>query len=235
MEFTFQRHRIDKFSRQKLLEELERVARIYDHIEFSRRDFNKVANISAGPVTREFGGWEKTLEYLRIHLKSKNIDLSPRSASPNRIHSDKELFDEMERIWKELGHRPSRTEWNSINHKISYQCYTQRFQGWTNACLKFIEYKMGKLVILDKIQRKNFPKKSTIQKQEDKREIPLKLRLSVLKRDNFRCIFCGKSPATDISVILHIDHKVPFSKGGKTEIGNLQTLCSDCNLGKSNA
>lgn len=235
MEFKFQRHRIDKLSRKKMLEELEKASKIYNYTEFGWRDFNKVANISASPVKKEFGSWKKALECLREHLKNKNLDLSPRKIPPNRIYSDKELFDEMEQIWKEFGHRPSRTEWNSAKPKISYQCYKQRFDGWTNACLKFIEYKMGKVIVLDEKQyptdfSKNINNKS---KPEDRRDIPLKLRLEVLKRDNFRCVFCGRSPAMDIGVILHIDHKTPFSKGGKTEIDNLQTLCSECNIGKS--
>ncbi|MBR5903681.1 MAG: HNH endonuclease, partial [Clostridia bacterium] len=60
-----------------------------------------------------------------------------------------------------------------------------------------------------------------------------KLRYQVLKRDNFKCCACGASPAKDPSVELHIDHIVPWSKGGETVIDNLQTLCSKCNLGKS--
>jgi len=34
-------------------------------------------------------------------------------------------------------------------------------------------------------------------------------------------------------VVLHIDHVTPWSKGGETEMDNLQTLCEPCNLGKS--
>ena len=61
-----------------------------------------------------------------------------------------------------------------------------------------------------------------------------RMRYAVLERDNFRCVACGKSPKTDESVILHIDHILPKSKGGLSVITNLQTLCRDCNLGKSN-
>ncbi|OGL29634.1 hypothetical protein A3E76_06285 [Candidatus Saccharibacteria bacterium RIFCSPHIGHO2_12_FULL_44_22] len=65
------------------------------------------------------------------------------------------------------------------------------------------------------------------------RTIPLSLRVKVLSRDKFRCVFCGKSPAIDVGTILHIDHIKPFSKGGENTLDNLQTLCQDCNLGKS--
>ena len=57
------------------------------------------------------------------------------------------------------------------------------------------------------------------------------LRYDVLKRDSFRCMICGRS-AQD-GAILHIDHVLPISKGGKTEYANLRTLCRDCNQGKS--
>lgn len=64
------------------------------------------------------------------------------------------------------------------------------------------------------------------------RKISDKLRYQVLKRDNFKCCACGASPAKDPSIELHIDHIIPYSKGGETTIDNLQTLCSKCNLGK---
>ena len=54
-----------------------------------------------------------------------------------------------------------------------------------------------------------------------------------MHRDNFKCCKCGKSPAKDPSVELHVDHIIPWAKGGETVLENLQTLCSDCNLGKS--
>lgn len=56
------------------------------------------------------------------------------------------------------------------------------------------------------------------------------LRYNVMKRDRFRCVLCGAS-ASD-GVRLHVDHICPISKGGKTEMSNLRTLCERCNLGK---
>ena len=58
------------------------------------------------------------------------------------------------------------------------------------------------------------------------------LRYDVLKRDGFKCQICGSS-AND-GVKLHVDHIIPVSKGGKTELSNLRTLCDRCNMGKSN-
>jgi hypothetical protein len=69
---------------------------------------------------------------------------------------------------------------------------------------------------------------NTIKKR---RAIPLGLRYQILVRDNSTCQCCG-AKATD-GVQLHIDHIKPVSKGGKNIEANLQTLCSDCNLGKS--
>ena len=67
---------------------------------------------------------------------------------------------------------------------------------------------------------------------KSKRAIPLGLRYKVLKKDAFKCVACGRN-AND-GAKLHIDHKTPFSLGGLTELNNLQTLCSDCNISKSN-
>jgi len=54
----------------------------------------------------------------------------------------------------------------------------------------------------------------------------------ILNRDNFTCIYCGRSPAED-AIKLHIDHVVPISKGGKSNASNLVTSCQSCNLEKS--
>lgn len=59
---------------------------------------------------------------------------------------------------------------------------------------------------------------------------PPSVRAQVLERDGFRCRRCGTG--TQFGARLVIDHIHPFSKGGKTKIENLQTLCVECNAGK---
>ncbi|MFZ9016248.1 MAG: HNH endonuclease [Ilumatobacteraceae bacterium] len=66
---------------------------------------------------------------------------------------------------------------------------------------------------------------------EERRLMTNAMRVDVLRRDGHRCKMCGR----DSGVIeLHVDHVVPVSHGGRTTMDNLQTLCRDCNLGKSN-
>ena len=223
MDFNFQRKRINTISEDRKLEELEKAAMYFNYIEFSWRDFNKVSNISASAIKVHFGSWKKALEALNLHLQKKGMKLSPRPYAPQRIYSDEDLFIEMERIWKKVGQRPSRTEWEMFEPKISIAAYKNRFGSWTNACLKFIEFKMGGEILSDNFVRYETVDPLTHEKRakislakENSRNVPLILRLKVLQRDNFRCVFCGKSPATDLGTKLHIDHIFPFSKGGKS-------------------
>jgi len=64
----------------------------------------------------------------------------------------------------------------------------------------------------------------------ERAKITAVLRYDVIKRDGYRCRACGFS--VQDGAHLHIDHIVPISKGGSSAIGNLQTLCTACNIGK---
>lgn len=55
-----------------------------------------------------------------------------------------------------------------------------------------------------------------------------KIRFAVYNRDGNRCRRCGST------YDLEVDHIYPISKGGKSNFGNLQTLCHACNTLKSN-
>lgn len=68
---------------------------------------------------------------------------------------------------------------------------------------------------------------------KDNRYISSKLRALVMIRDNSTCQMCGRNVRDD-HIRVHIDHVVPLSWGGTTELDNLQVLCSDCNEGKKN-
>lgn len=60
------------------------------------------------------------------------------------------------------------------------------------------------------------------------------LRYKALKLHGRRCMVCGATPESGAQ--LHVDHIKPRSKYPELELvlDNLQILCRDCNLGKSN-
>lgn len=65
------------------------------------------------------------------------------------------------------------------------------------------------------------------------RSIPPSWRTLILDRQHHRCAdpACGADLRTAGH---HIDHIVPFSRGGTSDLPNLQALCPACNLRKSN-
>lgn len=233
MALTIQRHRIDKIPRDKLIDELRRVAEHYECQYFSGREFDKISTIcKAGTVLRTFGTWKSALGAAGINVvptRKPRIDRIP----------EHELFAELERIWRLRGHRPSRSEWEASSPQFSYATYKRRFGGWTRACVQFIEFNsVGSLPNPQQaspVHESQFDDSPGVMSPSEKRDVPSKLRLRVLDRDKFKCVFCGRSPATHVGVTLHLDHKVPFSAGGKTVFENLQVLCQQCNLGKGSA
>ena len=61
-----------------------------------------------------------------------------------------------------------------------------------------------------------------------RKAITEKERQAIFDRNNWRCVECGSEEN------LQVDHIIPFSKGGTTDLDNLQTLCRTCNRKKSN-
>jgi hypothetical protein len=131
--------------------------------------------------------------------------------------------------------------------KISAGAYASHFGSWHKALEAFVarmnqdEKEFEQVIENEKTEDSPIIKNrtETIRIRSnitagDRRDVSLGLRYKVLVRDNFKCVRCGRNPATNPSVELHIDHKLPFSIGGKTILENLETKCKECNLGKSN-
>ena len=85
--------------------------------------------------------------------------------------------------------------------------------------------KKAEKLIKEKINKKD--KKNNIKKRNP---LDLKLRHEVFKRDGYKCVECG---AINKEKMLHCDHIISVAQGGTDEMDNLQTLCDDCNLAKS--
>lgn len=62
-----------------------------------------------------------------------------------------------------------------------------------------------------------------------------KIRYKVLRKYSGECMCCGRSKKLH-GIVIHVDHVKPRSKYPHLALDfkNLQLLCEDCNLGKSN-
>lgn len=69
----------------------------------------------------------------------------------------------------------------------------------------------------------------TVTRGAVRQAIPRKVRFAMLRRDGFRCRYCGRRPP---EVTLEPDHLLPVALGGTNALANLITACRDCNRGK---
>ena len=116
--------------------------------------------------------------------------------------------------------------------KMSIHCKaTYKSPKGRNTYKRDAEYSIEDISRLYKEVMKRDTRKA--QMQRERSLVTPKLRYMVLQRDGRRCKICGRSEADGAK--LHVDHIIPISKGGKTEMDNLQTLCDYCNIGKGNS
>ena len=226
-----------RISDGEMISDLKDVAERIGKKIVTSTEYGQYGKFSLPTISERFKSWANFVE---------EAGLEPTGQVRNVPDAD--LFAEIERIWISLGKQPTTTDMKKGISKYSLDTFMRRFGGWRNALLAFIEYVNADGENEESEDSIALPlpgaphataidttaPKSKVQAKRTSRNINLKLRFTVLQQDNFRCRSCGASPAKDPKAELHVDHIVPWSKGGETEINNLQTLCSKCNLGKSN-
>jgi len=211
-----------KLSVDELLKDLKEVSIKLNKSSLTRDEYIKIGKYSTDSFRRHFGSWFNALEKAGLE-KTHNLNIS-----------NEELFENLEEIWTRLGRQPNFGEISKPLSKYSGSAYSRRFGSWRKALEAFVKYvnddsETIKEEVVPILQDSNI----SILKHKTGRNINWRLRFIVMKRDNFRCKNCGRSPATDQSIILHVDHITAWANGGETVMENLQTLCSVCNIGKS--
>lgn len=206
-------------SDDELISDMIRVSQILNKTSLTAAEYDKYGEYHSRTISKRFRTWNDALVIA-------NLDIS------NKFYSDIELYDNLAKIWISLGKQPSRRDLIHVGSDISYKAYERRFGRWSTALKSFVEYFNATQDDFSEIAV-NIDQKD-LKYRTGSRDINLRLRFRVMSRDSFKCCFCGASPAKDPSVELHVDHIKPWSKGGITELDNLQTLCSKCNQGKSN-
>ncbi|MDE6676448.1 MAG: HNH endonuclease [Clostridia bacterium] len=215
MKFEFTPPKNQKIEIDELIKELVSVAEKLGKSP-TMAEYNSMGKYEVSVFCRRFGSWNTAL--LKANL-----------AVNNKEWTEIELYSNIENVWIYLGKQPTRRDMDKEYSKISSGAYKRHFYTWTNALKSFVTY------INDSENDNETIEKNSAQEFSHKtsRDINLRLRFLVMKRDNFKCCVCGRSPATAQGLELQVDHIKPWTKGGETTLENLQTLCRDCNLGKS--
>jgi hypothetical protein len=210
---------------EELIVDIKRVALLLNKNTVTINEYNKHGKFHATTLQRRFHSWFIVLQMAELEKSRSEFNID-----------DKLLLENIADVWIKLGRQPTANDMKGIISKYGTTTYLRHFGSWNNALLQFIqtiknenvdERKDNKIDTSEKLKPDNH-------KNEASRTISLRLRFSVFLRDGFRCQACGKSPVTDPGTELHCDHIIPWSKGGKTTLDNLRTLCSKCNLGKGN-
>lgn len=206
-------------------------------------EYKKRGKYSAEYIFKRFGKWSTVLE---------NAGLEPTGFNKDKI-TEQECFDEIERMWRTLGRQPTSTDVIKRGIcKYSIDTFKRRFGGYRKALESFVKYinsvdseaddevdentshSTADIPLRDETESSNEEQnKQQNRTHRTSRNINTRMRFLVLQRDNFKCCACGASPAKDPAIELHVDHIIPWVKGGETTMDNLQTLCCKCNLGKS--
>lgn len=208
----------------ELLSDLKRCAEHLGRNTITIDEYREHGLAHPSTIQRRFGSWTNALSL---------ASLDP-SRSPIGI-SDDDLFGNLKDVWTKLGRQPRYGDIKKPLSRFSAGTYEKRFGGWRKSLEQFISWinsddaskPVGSATPKAVIESK--PTRRT------RREISERQRFRILLRDGFRCLTCGASPLKGPGIELHVDHVLPWSKGGETVDENLRTKCSRCNLGKGNA
>ena len=202
-------------STDELLADLKRVAATVGVTTLTAKIYTEHGCFDATTISRRFDSWNKAMVAAGL-------------TGGNEVnYSDAVLFENIMLLWEHYGRQPRQAELARPPSNVSQGPYRRRFRTWLEALQQFVEFANA---------TETLPPDSVAVTRDRRtpRDPSLRLRFSILKRDDFRCRACGASPATKPGLHLHVDHVQPWSQGGMTNAENLQTLCEPCNLGKSN-
>ncbi|MFZ1075367.1 MAG: HNH endonuclease [Minisyncoccia bacterium] len=208
-------------SEEEMLADVRRVAEKINKNSVTMDEYKEFGKYHPSTLTRKMGSWFNILEKAGMKI----------NRSPMNI-PEEELFKNLEEVWIKLGRQPGWVETRKPLSKYAADTYAKRFGSWRKALEKFVANVNNEESASSEEAIKNL-EVEPVTKHKTSRNINWRLRFLVMRRDNFKCKNCGGSPATDPTIILHVDHVKAWANGGETVLENLQTLCSKCNIGKS--
>jgi len=156
---------------------------------------------------------DKTKIYANSHLEQKN------KQSKRYYLENKESIDIRTKAWNK--NNPD---------KIAEYCKTYAKNHPNRVkekARKYFKTEKGKLS-----SRNNWSKRRSLKRNQNDNTIDIKyLELLKIKQNN-KCFYCECELDFKGDRLVHLDHYMPLSKGGKHSVGNVVFACRDCNLSK---
>jgi hypothetical protein len=221
-----------QMSNDDILDSLRRLAEKLGKAHITTRDIENNLSFSSGVIRTRWGS-------LKSALEAAGLALSPLG----RRFTDDECFSNLLAVWTHYGRAPTYQEMCEPPSAAGGKAYVLRYGTWRKAVTAFVERanrdSEAEPVDAEKTDlgaelRIDTAVSVEVIGSEERRDIPLGLRFKVLHRDKFKCILCGDHPARSPTCVLHVDHILPWSLGGKTKLENLRALCETCNIGRGN-
>ena len=108
---------ICEFSDEEVIVDVKRVAEFLKSETLTQKEYNAYGKYSNTTLERRYGSWNNVLK------------IASMKANVNRNFSNKEMFEEIERIWRLLVRQPTTTDIKKWISKYSLNSYARRFGG----------------------------------------------------------------------------------------------------------
>jgi hypothetical protein len=160
-------NRLPDHSKESLIQELQRVAKILNKDTITQNDLQKFGRVGVRAIGNKFGSWNNALTAAGLKI-TREYDVD-----------DEHLFENLKKIWDQKGNPPSYRDLKTYRSSYSPKRYELRFGSFTNALNEFITWNNAKetnqtqsdLSLIPnheslKIPEKNSPPKKSIKKAE---------------------------------------------------------------------
>ncbi len=206
--------KVTRVTERQMLDSLRAFAEHRNDRPFTTREYDRWKDkvCHSWTISERLGSWRRALARVGIEAGIRARRYSPR-----------ELMDNLELVWRELGRPPGQPSMPRHGFRISSGPYRARWGSLRKACVALARFKRGEITEQQLLGGAGVPSRRA------RAALPLTLRWDVLKRDDYRCVKCGARPP---DVELEVDHIVPVSGAGTNDLANLRTLCRPCNQGK---
>ena len=150
------------------------------------RTYRDFGQYSASTLAARFGSWNAAL---------RRAGLSP---GEEKNIPDDALFENLRLVWITRSRQPTFRDMNAVPSRYTASTYAARFGGWRKALVAFAG------VFSDETEEVKSEARALTQITgvRKKRDPSLALRFHVLRRDRFRCVVCGRSPAQHSGLVV---------------------------------